>query len=61
MSHKEELEKAYEKGIIVGWEKCLIELSKFIDERKAQLKQFNEDAEYEAKKKAGIFKKVKKQ
>jgi hypothetical protein len=51
-------EIAYERGIVVGWEKCLMEMSKFIDERKAQLKQFESDEEYEYKKKIGVFRKA---
>jgi hypothetical protein len=56
---KEQLETAYEKGLMVGWENCMLQMNKYLDERKAQLKQFKIDAEYESKKKSGVFKKVK--
>jgi len=32
--------EAYERGIIVGWEKCMSEMESFVKEKKIQLAQF---------------------
>lgn len=44
-TRKQELEEAYEKGLMVGWENCMLQMNKYLDERKAQLKQFRKDYE----------------
>jgi hypothetical protein len=35
--------EAYERGIVVGWEKCMSEMESFVKEKKSQLAKFRKE------------------